>query len=43
MPWPGPLRGDTFRLAAELLGSRATLLDRNVYDLDPADVGTFDL
>ena len=39
----GPARGETFRLAADLLGSRATLLDRNIYDLDPADVGMFDL
>lgn len=39
----GPRRGDTFRLAADLLGSRVTLLDRNVYDLDPTDIGRFDL
>ena len=39
----GPTRGETFRVAAELLGSRATLLDRSIYDLDPADLGRFDL
>ncbi len=32
-----------FALAAELLGSRAELRDLNVYDLDPAEVGEFDL
>jgi tRNA (mo5U34)-methyltransferase len=32
-----------FRLAAELLGSRAELRDLGVYDLDPAEVGEFDL
>jgi SAM-dependent methyltransferase len=32
-----------FALAAELLGSRAELRDLSVYDLDPADVGEFDL
>ena len=39
----GPRRGRTFQVAADLLGSRATLLDRNIYDLDPADIGMFDL
>jgi tRNA (mo5U34)-methyltransferase len=38
-----PLRGETFRLAAELLGSRAEYRDLSVYDLDPADIGEFDL
>lgn len=32
-----------FALAAELLGSRARLRDLSVYDLDPADVGQFDV
>lgn len=32
-----------FRVAAELLGSRSELCDLNVYDLDPAEVGEFDL
>ena len=32
-----------FALAAELLGSRAGLRDLSVYDLDPADVGEFDV
>ncbi len=32
-----------FALAAELMGSRAELLDLSVYDLDPAETGEFDL
>jgi tRNA (mo5U34)-methyltransferase len=36
-------RGGTFRLAAELLGSRAQYRDLSVYDLDPHEVGEFDL
>jgi tRNA (mo5U34)-methyltransferase len=36
-------RGATFREAAELLGSRADYRDLSVYDLDPADVGEFDV
>ena len=32
-----------FALAAELLGSHVALRDLSVYDLDPADVGEFDL
>ena len=32
-----------YALAAELLGSRASLRDLSVYDLDPDDVGQFDL
>jgi tRNA (mo5U34)-methyltransferase len=32
-----------FALAAELLGSRAELRRLDVYDLDPADVGRFDV
>jgi tRNA (mo5U34)-methyltransferase len=38
-----PRRGGTFRVAAELLGSRAEYRDLSVYDLDPRDVGEFDL
>lgn len=38
-----PPRGATFRVAAELLGSDARLLDRNIYELDPRDVGYFDV
>jgi tRNA (mo5U34)-methyltransferase len=37
------LRGRTFRVAADLLGSRAQYRDLSVYDLDPQDVGEFDL
>src|SRR2546423_7468990 len=45
---PGPIperpdRGETFRAAADLLGSRAEYRDLNVHDLDPADVGEFDV
>lgn len=40
---PAQLRGQTFRTAAELLGSRVTYHDLNVYDLDPASIGQFDL
>ena len=36
-------RGRTFRVAADLLGSRAEYRDLSVYDLDPGDVGQFDL
>jgi tRNA (mo5U34)-methyltransferase len=38
---PGPR--ERFRVAAELLGSRAEYRDLDVYDLDPAAVGEFDL
>jgi tRNA (mo5U34)-methyltransferase len=38
-----PRRGGTFRVAAELLGSRAEYRDLSVYDLGPRDVGEFDL
>ena len=45
------LRGELFRrssernswLAAELLGSRTELRDLSVYDLNPAEVGEFEL
>jgi tRNA (mo5U34)-methyltransferase len=40
---PEDRRGRTFRVAAELLGSRATYRDLSVYDLDEADVGEFDV
>jgi tRNA (mo5U34)-methyltransferase len=40
---PQSLRGDTFRVAADLLGSRAQYRDLSVYDLDPGDSGEFDL
>jgi tRNA (mo5U34)-methyltransferase len=36
-------RGETFRAAAEQLGSAASYRDLSVYDLDPALVGKFDL
>jgi tRNA (mo5U34)-methyltransferase len=42
-PAAGQRRGDTFRVACELLGSRAVYRERNVYDLDPAEDGEFDL
>jgi tRNA (mo5U34)-methyltransferase len=37
------LRGGTFRVAKELLGSRAEYRDLSVYDLDPREIGEFDL
>ncbi len=40
---PRALRGTTFRLAADLLGSRADYRDLSVYDLDPGDIGEFDV
>jgi tRNA (mo5U34)-methyltransferase len=40
---PRRLRGTTFRLAADLLGSRAHYRDLSVYDLDPREIGEFDL
>jgi tRNA (mo5U34)-methyltransferase len=39
---PGP-RGAGFRLAHEALGSSVTRVVCNLYDADPADLGTFDL
>jgi tRNA (mo5U34)-methyltransferase len=38
-----PLGRHTFALAAELLGSRAEYRERNVYDLNPAEDGEFDV
>jgi tRNA (mo5U34)-methyltransferase len=38
-----PDLGQTFRVAADLLGSRAEYRDLSVYDLDPDDVGEFDV
>jgi tRNA (mo5U34)-methyltransferase len=40
---PEALRGQTFRVAADLLDSRVEYRDLNVYDLDPDDVGEFDV
>jgi tRNA (mo5U34)-methyltransferase len=40
---PQWLRGRTFRVAAELLGSRAQYRDLSVYDLDPREIGEFDV
>jgi tRNA (mo5U34)-methyltransferase len=39
----GPPKGDGFRLAKELLNSRVEWRPLNIYDLDPADIGTFDV
>jgi tRNA (mo5U34)-methyltransferase len=39
----GQPRGDGFRLAKEILGSRVQRVVCNLYDADPADLGTFDL
>lgn len=38
-----PRTGTGFDVAARLLGSRVTYLERNVYALDPAEIGTFDI
>jgi tRNA (mo5U34)-methyltransferase len=40
---PQHLRGRTFRVAADLLGSTARYLDLSVYDLDPDKLGEFDV
>ena len=39
----GPAKGDGFRLAAELIGSRVSWKPLSIYDLDPAEIGTFDV
>ena len=39
----GPPKGTGFRLAAELMGSKATWQPTSIYDLDPAVIGTFDV
>ncbi len=39
----GPPKGDGFRLLAELRGSSASWRALSVYDLDPADIGLFDV
>ncbi len=40
---PELLRGRTFAVAAELLGSKARHLDLSVYDLEPGEIGEFDV
>jgi len=39
----GPERGGGFRLVAEALGSKVEMRSISVYDLDPAELGTFDV
>jgi tRNA (mo5U34)-methyltransferase len=39
----GPPKGAGFRLAKELLGSSVQWRALSIYDLDPADIGTFDV
>lgn len=39
----GPPKGAGFRLAADLLGSKVQWRACNIYDLDPAELGTFDV
>jgi tRNA (mo5U34)-methyltransferase len=41
--FPERPRGDGFRLAKEVLGSRVERVLCSIYDADPADLGTFDL
>lgn len=36
-------RGDGFRLAAEILGSKVQRVVRSIYDATPAELGTFDV
>jgi tRNA (mo5U34)-methyltransferase len=38
-----PLQGGGFAVASELLGSRVTYLQRNLYELTTKEVGTFDI
>ena len=39
----GPPKGAGFRIAAELLGSKVDWRPINIYDLDPSEIGTFDI
>jgi tRNA (mo5U34)-methyltransferase len=39
----GPPKGAGFRLAAELMGSTVDWRPISIYDLDPAEIGTFDV
>ena len=39
----GPPKGAGFRLAAEITGSSADWRPLSIYDLDPAEIGTFDV
>ena len=41
--FPETRRGDGFRLAKEILGSSVERVNRNIYDADPDELGTFDL
>jgi tRNA (mo5U34)-methyltransferase len=41
--FPEQRRGDGFRLAKEVYGSKVERVVCNIYDADPADLGTFDL
>ena len=41
--FPDEPRGAGFRLAKEILGSRVERIECNVYDADPARLGTFDV
>jgi tRNA (mo5U34)-methyltransferase len=41
--FPDTRRGDGFRLAHRLLGSRVERVHRNLYDARPEELGTFDL
>lgn len=41
--WSQERRGDGFRMAKEILGSRVERIDRSVYHATPEELGTFDL
>jgi tRNA (mo5U34)-methyltransferase len=41
--WPATRRGEGFRLARDVLGSRVERLDLSIYDALPENLGSFDL
>jgi tRNA (mo5U34)-methyltransferase len=41
--FPSRLRGESFQIAHELLGSKVKRIDCSIYDAVPEDLGTFDL
>jgi tRNA (mo5U34)-methyltransferase len=41
--FPEEPRGEGFRIAKEIYGSRVERVNRSIYDADPAELGTFDI
>jgi tRNA (mo5U34)-methyltransferase len=41
--YPAEARGEGFRIAKQLIGSKVERIDLNIYDAKPEDLGTFDL